>query len=124
VKDQVVGKVPFLEGYSIRTAKVNGDNRVLLELSGPGGAASMLEVDHVIAATGYKVDLRRVSCLDSELVDSLQKVENAPKLSTNFESSVPGLFFVGLAASNSFGPLLRFACGSDFAARKIAAHLR
>jgi hypothetical protein len=38
-------------------------------------------------------------------------------------SSVPGLYFVGVAAANSFGPLLRFACGADYTARRLAPHL-
>jgi thioredoxin reductase len=122
VKDQVVGQVPFLEGYTVATGRRNGD-RLDLDLKGRDGSLRTLEVDHVICATGYKVDLRRVSCLDEEIVAGLQRVEDAPRLSMNFESSVPGLFFVGLAASNSFGPLLRFACGAEFAARRVAAHL-
>jgi hypothetical protein len=33
---------------------------------------------------------------------------------------VPGLFFTGIAAVNQFGPLMRFVCGAEFAARRIA----
>jgi thioredoxin reductase len=122
VKDQVVGHVPLLEGYTVAAARENGD-QVQLDLTVPGGGRMTLDTDHVICATGYKVELRRIACLDREIVAGLRKVEDTPVLSTNFESSMPGLYFVGLAASNSFGPLLRFACGSDFAVRRIAAHL-
>jgi hypothetical protein len=41
-------------------------------------------------------------------------------LSSMFESSVPGLYFVGLAAANTFGPLMRFAFGARFAAERIS----
>jgi len=44
-------------------------------------------------------------------------------LSPNFESTVPGLYFVGVSAANTFGPLLRFAFGADFAARRLSRHL-
>jgi sulfite reductase beta subunit-like hemoprotein len=44
-------------------------------------------------------------------------------LSANFESSVPGLYFVGVAAANSFGPLLRFALGAGFCSSQVASHL-
>jgi hypothetical protein len=44
-------------------------------------------------------------------------------LSATFESTVPGIYFVGLPAANSFGPLLRFACGAGFAARRVSKHL-
>jgi len=36
---------------------------------------------------------------------------------------VPGLYFVGVSAANSFGPVLRFAFGADFAARHITRQL-
>lgn len=39
------------------------------------------------------------------------------------KSSVPGLFFIGLAAANRLGPLLRFALGAGFASRRLSAHL-
>jgi hypothetical protein len=82
-----------------------------------------LVADHIIAATGYKVDLRRLSFLDWELQARIQSVEQTPVLSSNFESSLPGLYFVGASAANSFGPLLRFAFGAEFAARRLSRHL-
>jgi len=32
---------------------------------------------------------------------------------------VPGIYFAGLAAANSFGPVMRFAYGAGFAARRL-----
>jgi hypothetical protein len=46
-----------------------------------------------------------------------------PFLSTDFESSVPGLYFTGLAAAGSFGPLMRFMYGTEFAAQRISQHI-
>jgi hypothetical protein len=77
----------------------------------------------VIAATGYKVDLRRLAFLSAELLSQIRLVEYSPVLSSDFQASVPGLYFVGVAAANSFGPVLRFAFGADFAARHIAKQL-
>jgi hypothetical protein len=48
---------------------------------------------------------------------------NSPALSSHFESSIPGLYFTGLAAVASFGPLLRFVYGTRFMARRISGHL-
>jgi len=79
--------------------------------------------DHVIAATGYRVNLERIPFLTEEIRGGVECVEGSPRLSSNFESSVPGLYFVGLSAANSFGPLLRFACGSKFASRHLSRHL-
>jgi hypothetical protein len=47
----------------------------------------------------------------------------APALSSNFESSIPGLYFVGATAANTFGPLLRFAYGAGFAAQRVSKRL-
>jgi hypothetical protein len=82
-----------------------------------------LHVEHVIAGTGYRVDLDRLACLDPALTSRLERVHGAPRLSGHFESSVPGLYFVGLPAANTFGPAMRFVCGAGFAARRVAGDL-
>jgi thioredoxin reductase len=122
VKQQVVGKVPFNLGVNITEAKVQ-NGRVSLQLTDDAGAQRTLTVDHVVAATGYRVDLKRLAFLDSGVQASLRSVEHTPVLSSHFESSVPGLYFVGVAAANMFGPLLRFAYGARFTARRISKHL-
>jgi hypothetical protein len=83
----------------------------------PGGVERKILSDHVIAATGYKVDLARLTFLNAKLRPMIKSVQSTPVLSSTFESSVPGLYFVGIAAANSFGPLMRFAFGACFAAR-------
>ena len=84
------------------------------------GTRSHLDVDHVIAATGYRVDLHSLNLLSDELVGSIATLGGSPRLTAGFESSVPGLFFSGLAAASTFGPMLRFVCGSGFAGPKVA----
>ena len=122
VKDQVVGKVPLHLGVNITEASVQ-NGHISLELTDGAGTRQELEVEHVIAATGYRVDLKRLAFLSPTLRERIRSVDNAPELSANFESSVPGLYFVGTSAANTFGPLMRFAYGSRFAARRVAAHL-
>ena len=122
VKDQVVGRVPFHLGVNITQARIQ-DGRVSLQLTDRTGARRTLVSDHVIAATGYHVDLRRLTFLDSDIQARLRSVAQSPVLSSNFESSVPGLYFVGTAAANTFGPLLRFAFGAGFTARRLSKHL-
>lgn len=80
---------------------------------------SSREVDHVLMATGYRVDIRRYPFLAPELVASVRCVEGHPVLDKGFETSVPGLHFVGAPAMYSFGPLLRFVSGTEFAARRV-----
>ena len=79
--------------------------------------------DHVIAATGYRVDLMRLAFLPEALRGAIRLCDSSPALHGNFESSVPGLYFVGAAAANSFGPLSRFVFGADFTATRLAGHL-
>jgi hypothetical protein len=41
----------------------------------------------------------------------------------SYQSSVPGLFFVGAIAAHNFGPLTRFVAGTGLAARHITRRL-
>ena len=94
-----------------------------LEIRQSNGGARELEVDHVIAATGYRAAVSRLAFIHESVRSRLLKILEAPALDRHFESSVPGLYFVGAAAAHSFGPLLRFAYGARFAARRVAARL-
>ena len=122
IHDMVVGKVPLLLGYTIERAQVE-NNALHLHLHGQDGSTQKVVADHVIAATGYKVDLERLLFLSKELRAQVRTVGGAPILSTGFESSVSGLYFSGIAAANSFGPVMRFAFGAGFAARRISEAL-
>jgi len=122
-REKFEGKIPAYLGEHLKRADMV-DGRIALEIENEQGRARIMMTDHVVAATGYKVDLNRLPFLDGELRDQIDQVENTPILNDNFESSVPGLFFLGLSASNSFGPLLRFMYGSEFATPRLAAHLR
>ena len=121
-REQVVGKVQFTLGVNIHAADVQ-NGRARLHLSDTNGVKSTLAADHIIAATGYKPDLLRLNFLDAETLSGIRSVENTPVLSSNFESTVPNLYFVGVTAANTFGPLLRFAFGAGFAAPRLSRHL-
>ena len=121
-KEQVVGKVKFTLGVAIKEALAQ-DNRVTLRLLGSTNSDTSLSVDHVIAATGYKPNVHRLTFLDPAIIAGLRLVENSPALSSNFESTMPNLYFIGVTAANTFGPLLRFAYGAGFAAPRLAKHL-
>jgi thioredoxin reductase len=122
IRDMVIGKVPLHLGYTIERAEVQGNN-LHLHLRAQDGSTKELVTEHVIAATGYKVDLKRLSFLSDELRSEIRTAGGAPILSGSFESSVPGLYFAGLAAANSFGPVMRFAFGAGYAAQRISAAL-
>jgi len=123
VKERIVGRVPLMLGYTVQRAEVT-NGQVRLSLTGPDGSDKEHLTDHLIAATGYRVDLRRLAFLSPEICSQLRALEHTPVVSTDFQSSVPGLFFVGIAAANTFGPVLRFTFGADFTARRVTSALR
>jgi lysine/ornithine N-monooxygenase len=118
LRDRVVGQVPVLNGHAILGAERDGDG-VVLRTSCPDGQHARLRVDHVLAATGYRVDLANLGFLEPQLRDRIKLTGGFPQLSGSFESSVPGLYFVGLPAAATFGPLMRFVCGTRFASGRV-----
>ena len=121
-KEHVVGKVGMNLGSTIDSVSVK-NGKISLQLKDSAGATKTLNPDHIIAATGYKPDLRRLTFLDPGIVSALRCVDKSPALSSTFESTEPNLYFVGITAANTFGPLLRFAFGAGFAAPRLARHL-
>jgi len=121
LRERLEGHVDVLTGHKVVGAEASG-SRVRLRLDA-GGSAREIEVEHVIAATGYRVSIDALEFLASTLRRRLRTVAGAPALSSSFESSVPGLYFVGMAAANSFGPVMRFVCGTGFAARRTSSRL-
>jgi thioredoxin reductase len=121
MSNQVIGKVDALLGREVTGAEVSG-GRVHLNLSGRGGASEVVKADHVIAATGYRIDVDRLSFLDAHIMRKLRCAAKAPVLSADYESSVPGLYFIGPTSANSFGPVTRFVFGTQHPTRRLAGH--
>jgi cation diffusion facilitator CzcD-associated flavoprotein CzcO len=122
MKDKVVGRVPLLLERELAAVAVE-DSRLALTLSKKNGLLETLHVDHVIAATGFRVDLSRLTLLSPGLRKDIAEYRGAPILTRHFESSVPGLYFIGLTAAASFGPLMRFTFGARYAARRLTRAL-
>ncbi|WP_019631728.1 FAD-dependent oxidoreductase [Actinomadura atramentaria] len=118
LRDRFDERVRVLAGRRVAGADEVG-GRAVLRLDGPDGT-ERLAADHVIAATGFVPDLDRLPLLDADLRARLARWDGSPRLDRDFQSSAPGLFFTGLAAAASFGPVLRFVHGTDFAARRTA----
>jgi cation diffusion facilitator CzcD-associated flavoprotein CzcO len=75
--------------------------------------------DYVLLATGYRVNIAHYPFVSKELLTSIRRVDGYPRLDAGFESSVPGLHFLGAPAAWSFGPLMRFVAGTDFTSRAL-----
>jgi pyruvate/2-oxoglutarate dehydrogenase complex dihydrolipoamide dehydrogenase (E3) component len=115
-------RLPALTAHRLIEATMDGD-KVKLDLAAGDGTRLAVVADHVIAATGYRPSIKRLAFIDAALGQAIATVEETPILSANFQSSVPGLYFVGPIAANSFGPLMRFAVGARFVARRLSRHL-
>ncbi len=122
LRNRVEGQLRITLGQFVRGVETRTE-KVLLHLQGPDGAFCQLSTDHVLAATGYRFALGSLSFLSQRLLSQLRSVGQTPILSPNFESSVPGLYFTGLASANQFGPVMRFLEGADYTARRVSHHI-
>ncbi len=118
MRDKVMGRVPLVLGHRIEGADVQ-NGKVSLKLRSLDGTPREVTTGFVIAATGYKPRIDRLNFLAPDIASKIKNINNTPVLNSHFESSVPGLYFIGLSAANSFGPVMRFAFGAGFAAETI-----
>jgi cation diffusion facilitator CzcD-associated flavoprotein CzcO len=123
MRERVEGKISMYLGTRNFEITLQGDRAMTIFLDAEGHRIERA-TDHIILATGYRPDIDRLEFLASAIRRQLRTFNQAPVLSAHFESSVPGLYFVGLASVNSFGPMMRFAYGADWTARRLATHLR
>jgi cation diffusion facilitator CzcD-associated flavoprotein CzcO len=115
LRPRVEGRLPITARTDILAAVVSGD-RVRIYLSN----GTTREVDHLMLGTGYRPSIRRVPFLDPALVEEVSQRDGFPVLNQWFESSVPGLHFVGSLAGRTFGPICRFVAGARVTAQQVA----
>ena len=106
--------VPINLGRSIvSVAPARGRARIRLD------DESERTVDHILLATGYRVDVSRYDFLAPELMQSIRRFNGYPWLREGLETSVPGLHILGAPAGWSFGPLMHFVSGTHYASRSL-----
>ncbi len=115
LRERVIGKVTLHEGQTVTSMEEN-DRGVGLALADN----THLQVEHVILATGYEADIRRLPMLSPTALAQIKTHLGSPILNQWFESSIPGLYFVGFSALQSFGPLYRFVGGVPATAPRVA----
>jgi FAD-dependent urate hydroxylase len=109
------GEIAVASGRAVRDAQPAGEG---IRLRLDDGAT--LDVDHVVLATGYRIDIAKYRILSPELLHRIDCVDGYPVLAQGFESSVPGLHFVGASAVASFGPMMRFVAGTVYTGPALA----
>jgi thioredoxin reductase len=114
---------PRLEGLPIRTqvtvtrAEAAGSG-VKLEFS--DGTTD--QVDAVVLATGYKIDISKYQILDRSLLHRIQRTADGyPLLDIHLQTSVSGLYMAGVVGEKTLGPTLRFVTGTSNAGPRLAA---
>jgi cation diffusion facilitator CzcD-associated flavoprotein CzcO len=120
LRERCEGKVAVSAGHELRSARLDSEGKVVLSTATPEGRAAEFRADHVMAATGYRVDLDALGFLGPELRAETARTGGSPRLGADFCSSVPGLYFTGLPAAATFGPVMRFVCGTEWASPRLA----
>ena len=83
-----------------------------------------LEVDEIILATGYKVDIGRLPYLaNGNILNRLETRNGFPVLDDHFETSIPGLFITSMPATQDFGPYFGFTISVRASAQLICERL-
>lgn len=125
LKERVDGVIDVLTSHRVREATPSG-SRVRLLLDGP--EESVVDADHVIAGTGFSIDLARLAFLPEELRSKIATRHGSPIVSRAGESAFPGLYFAGAPTAVSIGPSVRFIAGTHNVAsplaRQLARHAR
>jgi glycine/D-amino acid oxidase-like deaminating enzyme len=109
-----------LRGVTITTgARVVGLSRQGGEIRMRLADGSERSSDHLICATGFRVDVGAYPFIPRSLAQRIATRDGLPALNAAFESSVPRLHFLGAASAGTFGPVMRFVSGTDFASTSL-----
>lgn len=119
LKARVDGLVPMAHGRTVTAVQQDGEQVVVTFADG-----ARQGYDHVLLGTGYRIDLARYPFLPADVLAGIRQVNGYPVLTRGFESSVPGLHFIGATGAWTYGPLMRFVAGTPFAAAHLSRSLR
>jgi hypothetical protein len=122
LRERVEGQFPVRTGQTVSWAK-SQDGKVQLGIVGTRAAASEQTADHVIAATGYRIDLKRLEFLPDSIRSALRTVGGSAAVGHDYQSSVAGLYFIGPSVAPTMGPVMRFVFGSEHAATTVGRQL-
>jgi len=113
-----------LQGVIIKTSRFVTEARPVgsrVQLKLDDGSSSL--TDRVLLGTGYSVDISRYSFLSRDLLKQVRVFDGYPVLESGFQSSLSGLHFIGATAARTFGPLLYFVAGAEFASKAVVSKI-
>ena len=103
-----------------KTQVVSCDERPDVGLEVNLDVGETLTLDHIILATGYKVNMVKVPFLaNGNILSRLGIKDGYPILDEHFQSNIPGLFITSIPATQDFGPFFAFTVGAGASARII-----
>jgi hypothetical protein len=117
LRDRVEGVLDIQTGTPVLRTEPEGSG-VRLHLG--GAKPSTMDVDHVMAGTGFRIDAATLPFLAEEIKSSLAMRAGCPLVSRAGESSVDGLYFAGAHTMVSYGAGVRFISGTHHTAAQIA----
>ncbi|MYV98340.1 NAD(P)/FAD-dependent oxidoreductase, partial [Streptomyces sp. SID3343] len=123
LRDRLDGRVAIRDGHTVTWARREPNGRVRLLVRDATGYEREMHTDHVLSATGYRVTLSALDFLSPHLRRRIHTTAGLPTLDASLATTVPGLYLTGPPAATTFGPLLRFVHGTDFASRRLSAVL-
>ena len=123
LRNRVENKLPVHLGVTVVEALEAGSRAVLKLRVARDRSERQLVADHVVAGTGFDVDVDHLAFIEKRLRSAIARLERSPRLNASFESSVPGLHFIGPTSATSFGPLFRFVVGAEYSVQVLSACL-
>jgi hypothetical protein len=117
IRDAVEGRAAVTEGVEVIDAKGTPSGGLLVSLSD----GSTRDVDHVVAACGYRFSLDGLGFLSPEIRATIESRRGFPVIDGAFRSiSNPQVTFIGYAAEQTFGPVVRSLDGTRFTCLRAA----
>lgn len=111
--------IPVAYGQIMEASERGGET--VLNVRGSDSHAAIV-ADHIVAATEYETDVRRLAFLEG-LFGDIRTIGGVAALNHRFKSSVAGLLFAEFASAPGFGAFMRFVYDARFAAARIARSL-
>ena len=100
----------------LRSCMEQANGELMVELTN----GERFTVDHVILATGYKVNIAQLPFLSKgNILSQIAERNGFPILDTHFQTSVPGLFITSMPATQDFGPFFAFTIAVRASAKLI-----
>jgi FAD-dependent urate hydroxylase len=118
IRDAVEGRAAVTEGVEVVGAKGGSSEGVVVVSLSDG---TTREVDHVVAACGYRFSVDDLQFLSPEIRASIRSRHGFPVIDDSFRStSNPRVTFLGYAAEQTFGPVVRSLDGTRFTCLRAA----